>query len=231
MRQKQIKDVKTHFCGLDCKAEWQRRQRPVSVEWLRQKYVDEGLDCTQIAALVNRHPKSVWFWLRGSHIETRTRGGKTSPGSFKKGGHNPFAGCSHSDQTRAKIRAARLADGRVPYLKNGIHHLKGKRGAETPNWKGGVTPERQEFYRSEEWKLACKTVWQLADARCEKCRLDHRKIDRSVIKFHVHHIVSFRYRPLRAEPSNLALLCDKCHRFVHSKLNTDRLFLKEPPCQ
>ena len=228
VRKKQTKDVKLHFCGLECKAEWQRRQRPVTVEWLRQKYVGDGLDCVQIAALVHRDPKSVWNWLRGSNIKTRPRG--MNHVLLPKDG-SAFRGKKHSNESKEKIRAARLADGHVPYLRNGVHHLKGKHGEATPNWKGGITPERQGFYASDEWKLACVKVWQRDDAKCQRCGLDHRLIDRTLIKFHVHHIVSFKVRELRAEVSNLALLCDKCHRWVHSRANVNQDFIMEPPCQ
>jgi len=51
------------------------------------------------------------------------------------------------------------------------------------------------------------------------------------MKFHVHHIVSFAVRELRAAVSNLALLCEDCHRFVHSNANTACEFLGEATCQ
>lgn len=44
---------------------------------------------------------------------------------------------------------------------------------------------------------------------------------------HIHHIVSFAVKGLRAEVTNLALLCVACHRYVHSKRNVDREYL--PP--
>ena len=42
---------------------------------------------------------------------------------------------------------------------------------------------------------------------------------------HIHHIVSFADTDLRAEVSNLVLLCVKCHRFVHSKNNITQEYL------
>lgn len=108
----------------------------------------------------------------------------------------------------------------MPYLKGGVHHLKGKRGAETPNWKGGVTPERQRVYGTEAWKAAVKLVWQRDDARCRRCDLDYRTVDRKQVRFQVHHIKSFAIRERRLDPGNLVLLCGPCHRFVHSRANT-----------
>lgn len=97
----------------------------------------------------------------------------------------------------------------------------GKRGAASPNWMGGATAERQAFYSSREWKRACSKVWKRDKAQCQRCSV--KGADR---KLHVHHIVSFAVKALRAEPSNLTLLCDKCHRWVHSKANTEKLFIK-----
>ena len=49
---------------------------------------------------------------------------------------------------------------------NGMY---GKRGEDTPNWKGGVTPERQSVYNSLEWKAAIKAVWKRDHSECQIC--------------------------------------------------------------
>lgn len=213
------------FCSIKCKAAAQRLQKPVTREWLVQKYVVEGLSAPEIARLVGRNAKRVWEWLENEGIQTRSRGAESSPGTFRQGQVSPFKGKRHTDEFRAAVRQRRLTDGRVPYIKNGVHHLKGKRGTETPNWKGGITPERQAFYSSAEWVEAVKTIWRRDDAICQRCGIDHRTINRDDMKFHIHHIDSFANRALRAEPSNLILLCDVCHRWVHSRANTERKFL------
>lgn len=113
----------------------------------------------------------------------------------------------------------------MPYLlADGSHAMKGRTGANHPSWKGGVTPERQAFYASPEWREACCAVWHRADAQCERCTADHRDHSQRG-SFHVHHIVSFAVRELRASVSNLALLCRDCHLFVHSKKNVTGEFL------
>lgn len=66
------------FCSWECKSESQRRAKPVTREWLRQKYMTEGLDCVQIGKLVSRDPKSVWRWMRDFKIPTRKRGSMAS---------------------------------------------------------------------------------------------------------------------------------------------------------
>lgn len=97
----------------------------------------------------------------------------------------------------------------------------GKRGVDTPNWSGGVTPERQAFYSSIEWAKACRVVWKRDGSVCKKCGAG--KKDK---KIHIHHIVSFSVKEKRAEINNLILLCEDCHHWVHSKKNKEREFIK-----
>ncbi len=98
---------------------------------------------------------------------------------------------------------------------NGMY---GSTGNKNPNWKNGCTPDRQSFYVSEEWKKVCRLVYARDNARCVKCG--------SKENLHVHHIVSFSVKEKRADVDNLVLLCEKCHRFVHSKKNTEKEFIQ-----
>jgi 5-methylcytosine-specific restriction endonuclease McrA len=126
-----------------------------------------------------------------------------------------------------QIGAASLARGAVPYLRDGQHWLTGQPGSANGRWLGGVTPERQAFYRTDEWKTAVRAVWARADAHCERCGLDYRLV-RDEQTFHIHHIVGFAVRELRASVSNLALLCPACHRWVHGRQNLDGELLGDP---
>jgi len=112
-------------------------------------------------------------------------------------------------------------------MKDGKHWLRHD-GAVHPNWKGGITPERQAFYATEAWREAVKIVWARARAKCERCGVHHSTMARRGT-FHVHHIVGFACAALRAQPENLALLCKPCHLFVHSKKNVHREFIKDRP--
>lgn len=226
VRRKQAKDVKVHFCGMTCKSSYQKLAKPVSEGWLRGKYITDGLDCTQISRLVNRDPKSVWNWLKDFGIPTRPRGARGGAASraWVKGAPSLFTGRTHSEENKQKARAARLKDGRIPAFINGVHWLKAT-GRKPATWKGGISPERQKVYSSCEWKAAVIVVWHRDDARCRRCGLDHRTIDRSKTKFHVHHVDSFQIVERRVDPDNLVLLCDKCHRWVHGKHNKGRVFI------
>lgn len=92
-----------------------------------------------------------------------------------------------------------------------------------PNWRGGITPERQEFYSQSEWKNLCDEIYKERDATCQLCGI--KKIHGKT--FHVHHIISFMQESHRMEKDNLVLLCKKCHNFVHSNKNTEKIFLEK----
>ena len=162
---------------------------------------------------------------RRSEVPRKRRARRTSSSeSSRKEQRNVWIGRHHSQETRERLRAIALADGRVPYDPVIGSYMKGRRGALATNWKGGITPERQAFYASQEWRVACKAVWRRANALCERCGADHRDSSRRST-FHVHHIVGFAATALRAVIGNLALLCGTCHRFVHSKANIASEFL------
>jgi len=100
---------------------------------------------------------------------------------------------------------------------NGMY---GKTGENSSNWKGGRTPERQEFYASKEWRDVSRAVKirdQLKCVRCGDAAKGH--------KLHIHHIVSFYVRELRADINNLVLLCLVCHKWVHSKANINNDYI------
>jgi len=102
--------------------------------------------------------------------------------------------------------------------------MYGKTGKENPNWKGGITPERQAVYSSREWSKAVSKVWKRDDATCQRCG---KKKESKEQEFHIHHIIPFKVEDKRTDPENLVLLCKECHQWVHSKENTNRKFLKE----
>jgi len=225
IRKRQSVDVKVHFCDLICKAEQQRLAKPVTREWLEEHYITKGLDTTMIAHMVNRDPKSVWNWLKDFGIPRRGRG-HASTHKFPKG-YQSFLGKRHTEETRKLQSEIAKAKGRVPYDPAVGSYMKGRKGKDTPAWKGGITPERQAVYSSKEWCEAVKTVWKRDNAVCQKCGR-RKNADRS-FPFDIHHIVSFENRELRTEPSNLVLLCETCHYWAHSKKNKMKEFIAMTP--
>jgi 5-methylcytosine-specific restriction protein A len=101
--------------------------------------------------------------------------------------------------------------------------MHGKTGSSNPNWRGGCTPERQAFYCSAEWADASREVWRRDQRTCQRCRT----VWINGASFHIHHIVSFAVVELRAEVSNLVLLCEDCHNWVHSRKNKNKDFIEE----
>lgn len=94
-------------------------------------------------------------------------------------------------------------------------------GEDNPNWKGGITPERQSLYASQEWKQAAKYVRNRDRNLCQLCgdKHTHKNI------LHIHHVISFEVVEARADPNNLVLLCRDCHSWAHSNKNIERRFI------
>ena len=103
---------------------------------------------------------------------------------------------------------------------NGMY---GRTGEQNPNWRGGISPERQAFYSSIEWGSVAKQVWKRDKAICQFCGKQARR--RST--FHIHHITSFEVKHLRTKLNNLVLLCPECHHWVHSNKNIHNEFVRE----
>jgi len=108
-------------------------------------------------------------------------------------------------------------------LKGELNGMFGMNGELNPNWKGGLTPERQDFYISQEWKEVSQLIWKRDKGICQRC---NRKKDEG-IPFHIHHIISFQNKELRAIPKNLILICEICHIYIHSKENYEQQFIGE----
>lgn len=95
-------------------------------------------------------------------------------------------------------------------------------GEQNPSWKGGVTPERQRLYKSQNWKQIIGDCFSRDRYRCVRCSAGKRgKGD-----LHAHHINAWADAPLlRMDITNLVTLCRSCHLWVHSKENQKREFL------
>lgn len=215
-------EIKNHFCDRTCKGKWQMEQKPLGKDDLVELYINQRKSANEIARMVGRDSKRVWEWLRSYDIPTRKRG--TDYGQcFKKGQPSYMAGRKLSDETKEKIRQACLKDGRVPYLVNGKHWLHVYTDRHPNSWKGGAAPERQLVYGSKEWKKAVRIVWRRDNATCQLCGTHYQ---RDMKTFEIHHIYPFAtYKKFRTNPDALVLLCHDCHKFVHSKKNTEKKFV------
>lgn len=110
---------------------------------------------------------------------------KNNPGKigFKKG-HKTNVGKKYSEERNAKIR-----------------------GANSPHWKGGVTPTNELLRHSQEYKLWRKSVFERDSYTCVWCGLSGSKT-----KLNADHIKRWSdYPELRFAIDNGRTLCVPCH--------------------
>ena len=103
--------------------------------------------------------------------------------------------------------------------KNGMY---GVRGEYHPSWKGGISPERQEFYASAEWAEAARLVYNRDNFHCKRCEGVYTPKN----PHHIHHKIPFIFKEYRLVLTNLVLVCQDCHNFIHSKKNVRREFIE-----
>jgi hypothetical protein len=220
------KPIKHFFCDTSCKGKWQIAKREslgFTKDWLIDQYITQGKDANQIGREIGRDGHSVWNWIVSYGIPTRPRGHDTS--HLVRDG-SAWVGRKHSDSTKKKMSESAISDGRLPWGKLNEPYWRGKTGDKHPSFKGGLTPERQAVYSSQEWVEAVKAVWSRDNATCQRCGKNHNE-EKNRGNFHIHHVVSFQVRELRTEVSNLFLLCKECHKFVHGKKNITKQLIKE----
>ncbi len=186
-------------------------------DWLRQKYIDEGLSTYAIAALVNRDPKRIHEKLRDFGIPTRQRGHNLhgdDNGWAQPGYVNPMSGRTHTPDARERISEA--ASRPRPWLRGESNGMFGVTADNNPNWRGGVSPERQRVYASAAWKAVRRVVVDRDGAACRRCGV--RPVGAKSL--HLHHLIGWDDAALRLDADNLVTFCRKCHEWVHSKANT-----------
>ena len=98
----------------------------------------------------------------------------------------------------------------------------GKCDEANPNWKGGVSPERQKQYARAMWKAIKQAVFTRDGHACQRCGespTGHKAL-------HTHHKKPWKRNPyLRFDTNNITTLCRACHEWVHSLENTSHEFL------
>lgn len=99
------------------------------------------------------------------------------------------------------------------------HYSQLYTGENSPTWKGG----KRHYFGN--WADARRKARERDQYTCQLCG---RKED-SNLQLSVHHIINYREFDNKYEANqldNLTCLCHKCHTFVHSNDNTDKIFIK-----
>jgi hypothetical protein len=165
-----------------------------------------------------RDPKPFWQrdWLVTEYVEK----GRSSGDIAREWGVTDTAIFfwlqKHGIPRRTISEARALKKWALSGAANGMH---GRNGSQNPNWKGGISPDRQGFYSSAEWKRAARFVRSRDKGICQRCGIDARG------SAALHHIIPFASVEHRTDPDNLVTLCKACHAFVHSRINVNREFI------
>ena len=125
---------------------------------------------------------------------------------------NWWKGRHLTDEARAKLSIAHSKP--KPYLRGPGNGMYGRTGESNPNWKGGVTPERQRLYANGDWKYISQWIFARDGYACTKCGARNR----GWRSLHVHHIKPWATHPeLRFDLDNLTTLCRDCHHAAHRR--------------
>jgi len=152
--------------------------------------------------------------LRMAYAEGR------GPG-FKKGhaGSKAWIGRKHSDETKAKMREARLKNQpmcRADVVAKSIETKRSRgsaKGSRNPNWKGGITSEQRLDRNSKQYSIWRNGVFGRDNYTCQTCGA--RCGNGKDVKLNAHHIKSFaRHKELRFDVSNGITLCKPCHDLI-----------------
>ena len=161
-----------------------------NVSWLKGKkgYVNSG-------SFKNGHKQlnTGRTWIKKEEKRNLGKHWKIKDTSKMGGGWRGKKRLSFSEEHRKKLSETHKG------LNSGNKH---------PNWKGGITPFRIKFWRSEEYKKWRSNVFQRDNWTCQTC-------GKRGCRLEAHHIKSFaNYPELRLDISNGITLCFECHNLT-----------------
>lgn len=93
-------------------------------------------------------------------------------------------------------------------------------GENSPTWTGG------KRHYSGGWFNARKEARKRDNYTCARCGVRESEYGQELSVHHIKKYRDFENKNEANELSNLISLCEPCHRFIHSKKNTDRLFIQ-----
>jgi rubrerythrin len=136
-------------------------------------------------------------WVKNTHWK-----GKNHTEESRKKMSVSAKGKKLSEETKEKISLS--LRGKMP--KNLISLWETNRGKNHPNWKGGITEERDRLKHSVEYKLWRKSVFERDNYTCRFCGQIGGKLNADHIKPWCD------YPELRFAIDNERTLCEDCHR-------------------
>lgn len=188
------------FCSILCRNKSGSKVEPAILssglgvrDWLDRNYYPDGCNLASAAKLLGLEKRTLWAFLVREGLPTKPQS------ECQSGDLNPFYGLSHHDQTKAKISAS--SKERQPLLRRNETRQYGDgppmRYESSPLFKHGGRRYRKRAIES-------------FGTTCVRCG--------STESIEVHH--KDRNRKNNS-PSNLEVLCRKCHRSEHRRDSRD----------
>jgi hypothetical protein len=102
-----------------------------------------------------------------------------------------------------------------------LHYSQIYTGKNSPSWKGG-----KRKYQGN-WIKAREKVMERDNFQCQICGKTELEIGKSVDVHHIKNYRLYKNKICANKPQNLISLCYKCHSFVHSKRNINKIYIKK----
>lgn len=100
------------------------------------------------------------------------------------------------------------------------HYSEIHRGENSPSWKGGTS----HHYIGDYFSIR-RDIRKRDNYTCQRCGITEDEYGKEMSVHHIRKYNLFEDKYQANEMTNLVCLCEKCHRFVHSKRNIDGLFI------
>ena len=189
-----------------------RKRIDVNLEKIKKLYIEDNLYATEIAEKYNCDSNTIIRRLREQNVEIHRNSPTVESNNKRRNiikrkmelGYLPTIIGWWKDKNHTKEHNGKIAI----KLKGENNGMYGKRGEDTPNWKGGIININNERNSIEyrEWRLM---VFGRDNFICQYC-------GKRGIYLEAHHKRSWKdYPELRFDIDNGITLCKDCHRNLH----------------